>query len=833
MFLRRVVSVVVGLAVIGSAGAVAVKSSVAGDIITIDNGFTKVEFDTVSGQIVGLYGDFHGTSAYSNSVLAAPFGTEVTNALNEATCADSGFKSNVRVAWHSQTAERVSFSASNIVDCEVNSLVSETWTVTLDQNSRYVDVSVAGQTMRSGRVQSITHSLYLNTLSVYGLFDRGVAQMMGNEGTCLGSNQSIGDAYFIGNSFGLDLRRDKTVANSQIVLHSSGTTSAGASYSSGFEEILVGSYPNLSGNYYQSWLKCWPRGDTTEVAGTETWLRTYSLGPNNYDFPLRALPSDATVSNLPFFDLQTYLMGLYGSPVGCLQSYYDDQTGIIAPTISHPDVGYSPDTNFFDPDNFISVSAMMYSGDEYLMQQVRDVLERTGETMCGIGSNQLKSYCDLPRQRIRHVPMHVPRFHGPVTHDLRKSTGASKHLRSSASAERSGQLMHHFISLAPTYESIAGSEQLGPNIFWTWSVLRYVALSQDSDFAAKMLPYVDLSTKFLLTFFDETMDLIYAPGPLWIDVLVRENYTSDSSPILVPLLNLIADYYDYLEEDPDFSSLLRSVGSRIVTAMNKYLWSPEGDHFITQLNPDGTTRDFIDYDSNLLTVAFNVADSDKVAALLNRVDNGEYTHIRATWCSEIPYTGDACDCYIVGGTVCGDSVVTLARIGWVDALARKQVGDLQTFNDLLLTPLQNDLVENVWLYERYDANGTQIRTSYYFEYPSLVTMMLREVRYGINIGVSDVSIDPFPIADFSYHLGALNIEYSQSSVQIGLPGSSDLAKSKTVKVFGLQPSVNYAVSGTGSCSTVTSTSSAVADETGLLQLQWKFTDGCVLNIQKQ
>ena len=30
--------------------------------------------------------------------------------------------------------------------------------------------------------------------------------------------------------------------------------------------------------------------------------------------------------------------------------------------ISHPDVGYAPNTNFFDPDNFIALSALIYSG---------------------------------------------------------------------------------------------------------------------------------------------------------------------------------------------------------------------------------------------------------------------------------------------------------------------------------------------------------------------------------------------------------------------------------------------------------------------------------------
>ena len=50
---------------------------------------------------------------------------------------------------------------------------------------------------------------------------------------------------------------------------------------------------------------------------------------------------------------------------------------------------------------------------------------------------------------------------------------------------------------------------------------------------------------------------------------------------------------------------MRSVSSRIALAMNSALWDENSnDHFIPQLDPSGETRDFVDYDSNLLAVAF-------------------------------------------------------------------------------------------------------------------------------------------------------------------------------------------------------------------------------------
>ena len=41
----------------------------------------------------------------------------------------------------------------------------------------------------------------------------------------------------------------------------------------------------------------------------------------------------------------------------------------IATTIARPSRGYGGNYNFFDPDNFISLSAMIYSGDPYLQGQ--------------------------------------------------------------------------------------------------------------------------------------------------------------------------------------------------------------------------------------------------------------------------------------------------------------------------------------------------------------------------------------------------------------------------------------------------------------------------------
>ncbi len=77
----------------------------------------------------------------------------------------------------------------------------------------------------------------------------------------------------------------------------------------------------------------------------------------------------------------------------------------------------------------------------------------------------------------------------------------------------------------------------------------------------------------------------------------------------------IADYLELLETEPETVSLLRSMVANITIAMNEKLWDGI-DHFITQVNPDGTKRDFVDFDSNLMAVAYGVASAERSKLIL-------------------------------------------------------------------------------------------------------------------------------------------------------------------------------------------------------------------------
>jgi hypothetical protein len=327
--------------------------------------------------------------------------------------------------------------------------------------------------------------------------------------------------------------------------------------------------------------------------------------------------------------------------------------------------------------------------------------------------------------------------------------------------------------------------------------------------------------------------------------------------MIIAFIDEISQFYLYLDNhsnEKQFTSFLNelsSTRSKIIEAFNKYLWisnipssgsnavNDTNDHFVTQLNTDFTTyRDFIDYDSNLMAVAFNlVTDADQVSRIIQRVDAGPYTHVRATWCSEIAYTGDADDCYIVGGSVCGDSVVTLARIGYIDAIARKEINDWNTYNNLLLVPLQNDLIKDVWLYERYDSNGQQIRTSYYFEYPSLVAIMVREISYGIETKLNEIVIHPFTATSFDYRVGN-NIEVHFNSEnddvmiqnhQLLANKNDDVIVSKTVSIHGLTKNNSFNLK-TSNCGSVDST--VHSNDHGVVTFSVHFYDNCQIYVTK-
>jgi len=211
-----------------------------------------------------------------------------------------------------------------------------------------------------------------------------------------------------------------------------------------------------------------------------------------------------------------------------------------------------------------------------------------------------------------------------------------------------------------------------------------------------------------------------------------------------------------------------------------------GDHYVTQLNPDGSTRDFIDYDANLIALAHGIASPDRAKKIFHRIDSGRCVHGRATFVSE-RYYGKKDTTH---GNI-GDSWCSMGRIGWFDALARKRYGDQHTFDSLLLDPLIGDVNRWTWLHERYHCDGTpeKNRTSHYFEYPSVTAMMLHYVRYGIQLSFDSITVSPFGPTAFQYHVGTIHVEYDShsGSVKLCMPGTGN----RTISIENLKPGQTF------------------------------------------
>ena len=116
--------------------------------------------------------------------------------------------------------------------------------------------------------------------------------------------------------------------------------------------------------------------------------------------------------------------------------------------------------------------------------------------------------------------------------------------------------------------------------------------------------------------------LLNAPGSLMIDVFIRGNFTADSNAMMAGFLKEFANAEIAVDNQPRADQLVEKAAT-MADAMNAMLWAADGDHYITQRNPDGSTRDFVDYDANLIALAHNVPNTTAQAQkILSRIDRG-------------------------------------------------------------------------------------------------------------------------------------------------------------------------------------------------------------------
>jgi len=360
-------------------------------------------------------------------------------------------------------------------------------------------------------------------------------------------------------------------------------------------------------------------------------------------------------------------------------------------------------------------------------------------------------------------------------------------------------------------------------VFWVLSCFNYAKTTGNLDWLKGYMPTLRNASAFLFDMIQPDFELLNAPGSLMIDVFIRGNFSSDTNAMAVGFLRDFADAEEAVGNQTG-AVQLRKIATQVAEAMDAMLWNNEtDDHYVTQLNPDGTSRDFVDYDANLIALAHGIAPTDRAERAFARIDGGRCVHGRATFVSEIYYgKNDTTD-----GNI-GDSWCSMGRIGWFDALARKRYGDQATFDELLLDPLIDDVNRWTWLHERYHCNGTQElnRTEMYFEYPSVTAMMIHNVRYGIELGFKSVTVSPFGPKAFAYHVGNIHVDYNATagSVRLMMPGTG----MRDIIVKGLEKGQSYSYEG---CAAGGESGSVVADGDGTIAFQVGFQDGaCAIQI---
>ena len=305
----------------------------------------------------------------------------------------------------------------------------------------------------------------------------------------------------------------------------------------------------------------------------------------------------------------------------------------------------------------------------------------------------------------------------------------------------------------------------------------------------------------------DAVGLVRCPGPLWVDGFKRSNFTAETNMFTFEVFRRLALVEAHFGNSSG-AAKASAVAATLKASINVQLWdNSSADHYVTQLNPDGSVADFLDIDGNLIAVALGIADDTRAQAIMKR--------LKTLPCIRPGGYGTMVTGKYMGNWELCDSSVAFARVFYVDALSLRRVGDAATFSRMLST-MQADQTRNTWMAERYTCDGLSSHDPFYHEYPEVIAMVIERVKYGINIGLSTIEVLPWtamfaptqaevqaqtgkahvgPVrTSFRYSLSGTVIEYNcladsggkgcSLSVQIQLPR---LSGTKHFRVGGFEP----------------------------------------------
>jgi len=472
---------------------------------------------------------------------------------------------------------------------------------------------------------------------------------------------------------------------------------------------------------------CWTKkllddGERAIFNKNDLFSANFHLYANNQSFPLHKYNDKLKID---VNDKIAYYIAVYGSAAASLGSYFIQ--GSCYPTLASPKRCYRDMHTFFDPDSWATVSVLSYSADEYLQNEARKVLELAETYM-----------------------------------------------------SEEGQLPHHFSGVKPEFFAISGAPQTGPNIFWIMAAFEYVNGTGDYKWLNEHMGNMKAAFNWLLNFYNSDKKLLNVNGPLWTDTFIRTGYTFDTNAMMIRLLDILSGAANFLG-DHELKSIVLKLKAEMIEGIES-LWSGD-DHYITCMDESKSViKDMIDTE-NYFAVAFGITnDTERKKAIMERLDSNQSTHPggKGTWVSEKYY--DEENCYL-GNT--GDSECAMARHWWADQKARSQMKMEESFFEYY-NNIRMDLLENTWMTERYDLKGNMIRAPYYHEYPEILTIIMRENLYGIDIKLDKITIDPLYKKPFSFSTGSFNIYYSKDYIKI-----DKKIKTKVISIHGLEKNAEF------------------------------------------
>jgi hypothetical protein len=694
--------------------------------LILSNGYVCVEFDEAHPGIDVVKADFFGQGHYGGNLLATnsiPHAGIALETIDTDGLVHNSWAAPSRIRYHvlRNDAAGLSVQIEGIQDRKWHPIATSTWTLTLLANSRKFTLATRTKISHSHPVKAVEISACLDQWFMNGCFQRGVMQYV----NC--GDQSFFTTNQLETFYTMDNRNGSVaiVLNHALAPNLWAMRSCESNRGVALEAILAGNYPVMEQWQSAHWQSA---RDVTPAKGT-MFETSFDVYPNDYSFPVATIPVNDPMASRDFRDLRTIYIAIYGSAAGVLGSFKHD--GSAYPTLATPKWPYGNLFTFFDPDSWSTVNTLSFSGDPYLQDQARRIVELAGS----------------------HI--------------------------------KDGQVPHHFIDGTPTYIAISQATQTGPNMFWVMAAIDYATATGNETWLRDHYPQLKAATDWVLDCYDPSRKLVKVGGPLFIDVFIRRGYTLDSNAMLLRLLPEMAAVADFCG-DAASAGRYRDLAEAIKQGLNDGLWDGH-DHYVTQRNPDWSIRDMVDYDGNYAAIAFGATTNRvQIAAMYHRLDGGPDTHPgnRGTWVSE-KYYGPA-DCF--GGNT-GDSATAMARIWWLDLESRYVTGDVTNFYRYF-ERVQNDLLQRTWLTERYNAKGNSIRVPYYHEYPEITDMVLREMVYGIDVKIDRVRIRPFGLANYHYQVGDLDVSYSPKWVSLHIPGHDE----RTYEIAGLLPKTPYLIS---------------------------------------